>query len=149
MKSQACQPGSWTGRDQPIDFRANPISPQLAALRTEIIPMGYVQWALYFRFVVHDLITKVYKKVISNAGYLTNRKARVVYALYCAIKPARGGSTRRKCTSTGTWLYLFYSDVFHYITSHEVSQYKVLSKYALMQIFYRPLIWNSRRITNY
>ncbi|KAK5935328.1 hypothetical protein CgunFtcFv8_020697 [Champsocephalus gunnari] len=42
MKSQACQPGSWTERDQAIDFRANPISPQPAALRTEIIPMGYV-----------------------------------------------------------------------------------------------------------
>ncbi|KAI9528515.1 hypothetical protein NQZ68_020341 [Dissostichus eleginoides] len=41
MKSQACQPGSWTERDQAIDFRANPISPQPAALRTEIIPMGY------------------------------------------------------------------------------------------------------------
>lgn len=54
MKSQACQPGSWTERDQAIDFRANPISPQHAALRTEIIPMGYVQWALNLGFVVHD-----------------------------------------------------------------------------------------------
>lgn len=43
MKSQACQPGSRTERDQAIDFRANPISPQYAALRTEIIPMGHVQ----------------------------------------------------------------------------------------------------------
>lgn len=56
MKSQACQPGSWTERDQAIDFRANPISPQHAALRTEIIPMGYVQWALNLGFVVHDHI---------------------------------------------------------------------------------------------
>lgn len=54
MKSQACQPGSWTERDQAIDFRANPISPQHAALRTEIIPIGYVQWALNLGFVVHD-----------------------------------------------------------------------------------------------
>lgn len=74
MKSQACQPGSWTERDQPIDFRANPISPQPAALRSEIIPMGYVQWALYFRFVVHDHISRAYKKkkVISNAGQDNN-----------------------------------------------------------------------------
>lgn len=51
MKSQACQPESGTERDQTIDFRAKPILPQLAALRTEIIPMGLVQEALYLRFV--------------------------------------------------------------------------------------------------
>lgn len=72
MKSQACQPGSWTGKDQPIDFRANPISPQLAALRTEIIPMGYVQWAIYFRFVVHDLIRKTYKKLFQMQDMIFN-----------------------------------------------------------------------------
>ncbi|MED6250513.1 hypothetical protein ATANTOWER_025121 [Ataeniobius toweri] len=43
MKSQACQPESCTERDQTIDFRAKPILPQPAALRTEIIPMGMVQ----------------------------------------------------------------------------------------------------------
>jgi len=40
MKSQACQPESCTERDQPIDFRANPILPQPSALRTEIVPTG-------------------------------------------------------------------------------------------------------------
>lgn len=68
MKSQACQPGSWTERDQAIDFRANPISPQPAALRSEIIPMGYVQWAFYLRCVVHDHIIKVYKKLFQMQG---------------------------------------------------------------------------------
>lgn len=43
MKSQACQPESCTERDQPIDFRANPILPKPAALRTEMIHLGYVQ----------------------------------------------------------------------------------------------------------
>lgn len=40
MKSQACQPGSRRERDQPIDFRANPISVQPAALTTAMILMG-------------------------------------------------------------------------------------------------------------
>lgn len=44
-KSQACQPESWLERDQTIDFRANPISPQPAALRTEITLMGTMQQA--------------------------------------------------------------------------------------------------------
>lgn len=41
-------------RDQAIDFRAKPISPQHAGPRSEIIPIGYVQWALKRGFVVHD-----------------------------------------------------------------------------------------------
>lgn len=67
-KVKHVKPGSWTERDQPIDFRANPISPQHAAQRTEIIPMGYVQWALRLRFVAHDHISRAYKNCISNAG---------------------------------------------------------------------------------
>lgn len=42
MKSQACQPERYTEKDQPIDLRANPISPQPAALKTEITPTGHV-----------------------------------------------------------------------------------------------------------
>lgn len=68
MKSQACQPGRWTELDGAIDFRANPISPQHAALRTGMIPKGYVPSALYLRFVAHDHISGVYEKVISNSG---------------------------------------------------------------------------------
>lgn len=68
MKSQACQPGSWTERDQAIDFRAKPISPQHAGPRTEIIPIGYVQWAPKRGFVVHDdtgagAIKKLFQKL--------------------------------------------------------------------------------------
>lgn len=67
MKSQACQPERYTEKDQPIDLRANPISPQPAALKTEITPTGHVQSALYLRFVVHDHIRTAYKMFISIA----------------------------------------------------------------------------------
>lgn len=76
MKSQACQPERYTEKAQPIDLRANPISPEPAVLKTEIIPTGHVQSALYLRFVVRDHIREAYKMFISNAehdNYATGR----------------------------------------------------------------------------
>lgn len=91
MKSQACQPGSWTERDQAIDFRANPISPRHAGPRTEIIPIGYVQWALNRGFVVHDDM---------GAGAIKK-----LFQMLCRI-PRKGGSVGHPRTYSCEEIYL-------------------------------------------